>query len=98
MKDARRDLETQLESAMPCKSVSWRGETCSKKSDTRKLKYACIVEAHESTRSRTGKTQPRDHEDIIAEKEASRRAIALVVHKPVPILLALTLTDSEGRS
>ena len=51
---------------MPCKiRRSKHGETCSS-SGIRKTKYACIVEADESTRKRLGGTLHKDHEDHIA--------------------------------
>ena len=38
-------------------------EPCGKGSNTRISKYACIVEAHESTRKCLERTLPKDHED-----------------------------------
>ena len=69
MKNARKVLNMPLESAMPRKFGTEHGNTCSRKHDSRRTRYACIIDAHESTRTRTGKTQSRDHEDLIAEKE-----------------------------
>ena len=47
----------------------WHGETCGEnKSITCRSKYVCIVEAHESTRKRTAKTQHKYHEDHTAGK------------------------------
>ena len=37
----------------------------------KKTKYACIVEAHVSTRKRLESTRPRNHQDHIAEKKVS---------------------------
>ena len=57
IKNARNKLGSSLESAMPCKDQNLgNGETCGEiKSNTRNSTYACIVEAHESTRKRLGK-------------------------------------------
>ena len=63
MKNALKNLEVPLECAMPCKShiTTKHGETRrSLISNKRKTRYACVIEAHESTRTR---------EDHIAEKE-----------------------------
>ena len=68
MKNARKKLEVPLESAMLCKISNQRGETWCIKNIRRRSRCACIVEAHESTRTRVGTVQPRDHEDLIAEK------------------------------
>ena len=69
MKNARKVLKMPLESAMPRKFGTEHGNTCSIKHDSRRTRYACITDAHESTRTRTRKTQSRDHEDLKAEKE-----------------------------
>ena len=70
---------------MPCKFGTEHGETCSVKHNSRRTSYACIIEAHESTRSRSGRTQSRDHEDHIAEKKSNSLSHYDLVHKPIPI-------------
>ena len=40
-----------------------------------KTKYACIVEAHESTRKRLESTLPSNHEDHIAEKRVQSKKV-----------------------
>ena len=57
-----------MEAAMPCKVKNHHcRETCGE-SDTRRSKYACIVEAHECTKKVLERTLPKDHEDRIAWK------------------------------
>ena len=70
IKNARKKLESPVESAMPCKVQNLRhGETWGKnKSNTRRWRCGCIVEAHESTRKRSEETQPKDHEYRIGGK------------------------------
>ena len=70
MKNARKKLESPLESAMPCKVQNIRhGKTGGEnKPNTRKSKHAHIVEAHESTRKRLERTLPKEHEDRITGK------------------------------
>ena len=67
-KNARKMLEVPLESAMSCKIDNRHGETRCTPNDSRKTRYACIIEAHESTRSRMRPTQTRDHENDLADK------------------------------
>ena len=63
----KQKLETPMAPAMPCKSCkkSKYGETRSKIDDF-KSKFACILEASESTRMRMEETLPKYHEDHIA--------------------------------
>ena len=48
-KHAPKKLEVPLEPAVPCKSVTGRGETCCANSDIRKTRHARIVEAHDTS-------------------------------------------------
>ena len=70
MKNARKKLETPLESSMPSKAlnVTKPRETCGDNPDNQNLRYTWILQAHESGRMRIKETQQRDHEDHIAEK------------------------------
>ena len=67
IKNARKELETPVAPAMSCKisknSMNWvtRGE-----SNKVKSKFACILEASESTRLRMEESLPNYHEDHIA--------------------------------
>ena len=68
MKNARRKLEISMPAAMPCKlQQSVFNETC-RTFEEHKTKYACIVEADESTRKRIKGTLHKDHEDHTAGK------------------------------
>ena len=69
IQNARRKLDTPMAPAMPCKNCqkNKHGETRSKTEDF-KSKFACILEASESTRLRMGESLPNDHEDRIAGK------------------------------
>ena len=68
-KNARRKLETPMAPAMPCKTCkkNKHGETRSKTNDF-KSKFACILEASESTRMRMEEPLPNYHEDHTAGK------------------------------
>ena len=69
IKNAGKHLETPMAPAMPCKTSmkSKHGETRSKTNDF-KSKFACILEASESTRMRLEESLPKYHEDHIAGK------------------------------
>ena len=60
IKNARKKLETPMAPAMPCKTCkkNKHGETRSKTNDL-KSKFACILEASESTRMRMEETLPK---------------------------------------
>ena len=71
----------RMAAAMPCKIRRRKhGETCSS-SGIRKTKYACIVEADESTRKRLEGTPREDHEDHIAGKGINSLSHCNLVHK-----------------
>ena len=57
-----------------------------------KTKYACIVEAHESTRKRLESTLPRNHEDHIAVKGFN----SLTHYNLFPMLQAMTIPGAEA--
>ena len=72
---------------MPCKTCkkSEEGETRSKTNDF-KSKFACILEASESTRMRLEESLPNYHEDHIAGKGYNSLQHYNLVHKfnPMP--------------
>ena len=66
IKNARKELETSVAPAMPCKIMK---KNCgSGASNKVKSKLACIMEARESTRLCMGESLPNHHEDHIAGK------------------------------
>ena len=70
IKNARKKLETPMAPAMPCKTSkkSKKGEI---RGNDFKSKFACILEASESTRMRMGNSIPQNHEDHIAGKKVT---------------------------
>ena len=86
IRNARRKLETPMAPNMPCKTCkkSKHGKTRSKTNDF-KSKFACILEASESTRMRMEETLPKDHEDHIAGKGHNSLQHYNVVHKFIPM-------------
>ena len=83
MKNARKKLEVPLGSAMPCESSNQQGAALCAHNKSRKSRFACIVGAHESTRTRTGTSQPRDHDDRITDKGFNSLSHYNLVHKPI---------------
>ena len=71
--------------AMPCKTCkkNKHGETRSKTDDF-KSKFACILEASESTRMRMEESLPNHHEDHIAEKGDTSLQHYNLVHNFIP--------------
>ena len=63
MKDARRNLDIPMTAAMPCKIRRRNDKETCRTPDARKTKYACIVEADESSRKRMDGTPRKNPED-----------------------------------
>ena len=83
IKSARQKLETSVALAMPCKIMK---KNCgSDGSNKNKTKFACILEADESTRLRTGESLPNHHEDHIAGKGENSLQHFDLVHKFIPM-------------
>ena len=80
--NARRKLETPMAPAMPCKTSkkNKHGETRGKTNDF-KSKFACILEASESTRMRMEESLPTYHEDHVAGKGMNSLSHYNLVHK-----------------
>ena len=78
--------------AMPCKTCkkNKHGETRSKINDF-KSKFACILEASESTRMRMEESLPKYHEDHIAGKGDNSLQHYNLVHKFIPMLQAMKI-------
>ena len=77
---ARRKLEVPMPAKIKGRKYK---ETC--RADSRKTKYACIVEADESTRKRLEGTPHKDHEDHIGGKGINSLNRYNLVHKFVPM-------------
>ena len=98
MKDARRKLEIPMPAAMPCKTpIKNNGETFRGIGKSR-TKYACIVEAGESTRFRFEGVPCRYHEDHIAGKGINSLNNYNLVHKFIPMPKAMKKPDAKSSS
>ena len=92
IRNARKKLETPMAPAVPCKTCrkSKKGETRSKTNDF-KSKFACILEASESTRMRMEESLPNCHEDHIAGKGDNSLQHYNLVHKYIPMPQAMVM-------
>ena len=95
IKNARKKLETPMAPAMPCKTSkkSKHGQTRGKTNDF-KSKFACILEASESTRNRTEESLPNYHEDHVAGKGDNSLQQYNLVHQFIPY----ASSDEDSRS
>ena len=97
IQNAGRKLETPMAPTMPCKTCkkNKHGETRSQTDDF-KSKFACILEASESTRMRMEETLPKYHEDHIAGKGDTSLQHYNMVHKFIPMPQALKIPAAKA--
>ena len=97
IKNARKKLETPMAPAMPCKTSkkSKHGETRGKTNDF-KSKFACILEASESTRLRMEESLPNYHEDHIAGKGENSLQHYNLVHTFIPMPQAMKIPAAKA--
>ena len=97
IKNARKKLETSVAPAMPCKTCkkSKNGETRSKTNDF-KSKFACILEASESTRLRMEESLPNYQEDLIAGKGDNSLQHYNLVHTYNPMPQAMKMLAAKA--
>ena len=83
--------------AMPCKTCkkSKNGETRSKTNDF-KSKFACILEASESTRMRIEESLPSYHEDHITGRWDNSQQHCNMVHKFIPMPQAMKIPAAKA--
>ena len=95
MKAARRKLEVPMPAAMPCKIlIKSSGET-HRNLGKRKTKYACVVDADESTRPKLEGAGYKPHQDHITAKGMGSVAHCSLVHKFIPMPQALKIPDAK---
>ena len=93
IKNARKELETSVAPAMPCKiAKNYR----SGGSNKIKTKLACILEADESTRLRMGESLPIHNEDHISGKGENSLQHYNLVHKFIPMPHAMILPAAKA--
>ena len=97
IKNTRKKLETPMAPAMPCKTSkkNKNGEIRSKTNDF-KSKFACILEASETTRLRMEESLPNYHEDHIAGKGDNSLQHCNLVHKFIPMPQAMKIPAAKA--
>ena len=82
---------------MPCKTCkkSKKGKTRRKTNDF-KSKFACILEASESTRMRVEESLPNYHEDHVAGRGDNSLQDYNLVHKFIPMPQAMKIPAAKG--
>ena len=90
-------LETPMAPATLCTTCkkSKHGETRSKTDDF-KSKFACILEASESTRRRMEESLPKYHEDHIAGRGDNSLQHFNLVHKFIPVPQAMKMPAAKA--
>ena len=96
-KNARKKLEIPVAPAMPCKTCkkNKHGETRSKTNDF-KSRFACILEASESTRLRMEESLPKYNEDHVAGKGNNSLQHYNLVHKFIPMPQAMKIPAANA--
>ena len=96
MKAARRKLEVPMPAAMPCKiPIKSIGKT-HRNIGKRKTKYACVVDADESTRPRLEGAGHKPHQDHITAKGTISFTYYSIVHKFIPMPQAFKFPDAKA--
>ena len=83
--------------AMPCKiSKKNKHREIRNKTNDFKSKFACILEANESTRMRVEESLPKYHEDHIAGKGDNPLQHLNLVHKSIPMPQAMKIPAAKA--
>ena len=96
MKAARRKLEVPKPAAMPCKILIKSSGATHRSIGKRRTKYACIVDADESTRPRLEGAVHIHHQDHITEKGMNFLNHCNLVHKFIPMPQAMKVPDAKA--
>ena len=98
MKAARRKLEVPMPAAMPCNIQKRSSGETHRNIGKRKTKYACIVDADESTRPRPEGAGHKPHQDHSAATGTNSITHYSLVHKLIPMPQAVKKTRCKGSS
>ena len=85
IKAARRKLEVPMPAAMPCKIPIKSSSEPHRRREKLMTKYACVVDADESTRPRLEGAAHKHHQDHITEKGMNSLNHCNLVHKFIPM-------------
>ena len=81
--------------AMPCKILRKSSGETHRNIEKRKTKYACIVDADESTRPRLEGAGHKPQQDHITAKGTNSTTHYRLVHKFIPMPRALKIPDAQ---
>ena len=97
IRNVRTKLEIPIAPAMLCKTCkkSKKGKTRRKTNDF-KSKFACILEASESTRVRMGESLPNHHADHFAERGNNSLQHYNLVHKFISMPQAMKIPAAKA--
>ena len=98
IKDARRKLEVPMPAAMPCKIPIKRSEETHRNIGKRKTRFACIVDADESTRPRVQGAVHTSHQDHITAKGMNSMTHYSLVRKFIPMPQAMKIPAAKDSS
>ena len=85
-----------MPAAMPCKiPINCRGET-HRNIGKRRTKYACIVDADESTRPRPEGAGHKPHQDHITARGMNSLSHFCLVHKCIPMPQAFKIPKAKA--
>ena len=85
-----------MPAAMPCKIPTKSSGKTHLNNGKRKTKYACDVDADESTRPRFEGAGHKPHQDHITEKGTNSFTHYSLVHEFIPMLQALKIPDAKA--
>ena len=98
IENASRKWETPMAPAMPCKTCKKNHGEIRSKTNHFKSKFACILEASESTRMRMEGSLPKHHEDHIAGKGDNSLQLYNLVHNIYSYASSHENSSSKGSS
>ena len=96
MKAARRKLEVPMPAAMPSKILMKSSGEIHRNIGKRKTKYACVVDADESTRPWLEGAGHKPHQDHMTAKGMNSITHYSLVHKFIPMPQALKIPDAKA--
>ena len=98
IKNARKELETPVAPAIPCKISKNVKKKCGngEKSKKVKSKFASILKASESVRLHTGEPLPTHHEAHLARKGENSLQHYNLVHKFIPMPQAVKIPAAKA--
>ena len=94
MKAARRKLEVPMPAAIPCKIPMKSSGEVHRIIGKRRTKYACVVDADESTRQRPDGAGHKPRQDHITAKGTNSMTHYSLVRKFIPMPQALKIPDA----